>query len=490
MPDPSIVTTSLKDKREFFEDARKAEINKAYMRKDPIDIPERLSTDMKEPKTTNQEGKESTQSTSEKVTDNNTEIKGSAESTRIELSEATVMSDTSTVKNKREFFDEAQKTETNKINVQCVLDYSVPAVMEPKTEEVKEHAGSTKGLVTESHSEEGGFMWDDSWDDRWDDRLASTASEALETSDLSDSSATTTSVRHKRDFFEEAHKAKTNKTYVRKDPIDIPERLGPDMEELEPEIQENEKEDLPKVDLSGLVNKFETPDEKVYVRKRIRMRERLGSETEYTEGDVENIETQVEVMSAFDIKAIKNVFETGEQNPPIKGEKSEQEEPESNLTDNKTDTSKQDSTQDTHILPLPSQKDVQNKSADVTGFCETKSVTEHSSIFDEFGNNTIGSMSSTTVSQHSESKTTHSAPFSYADVVKKNVLEATPYETPDEATTEELLRDFHKTWTESESVFKSLGYSVSEESASHVVSQQTKTVVTGTEGLCCRHGRS
>lgn len=55
----------------------------------------------------------------------------------------------------------------------------------------------------------------------------------------------------------------------------------------------------------------------------------------------------------------------------------------------------------------------------------------------------------------------------------------TPSETPDEASTEELLRNFHKTWTESESVFKSLGYSVSEERTSHVVSHQTKTVVTG-----------
>ncbi|XP_010889198.3 xin actin-binding repeat-containing protein 2 isoform X2 [Esox lucius] len=477
MPNPSIVTSSMKDNSFFFEESQKAEVNKIYMRKDPINIPESLGTDMKEAETTNQEGKESTKSTSEKVTDSNSELKGSAESTHEELIEASVMSDSSTVRNKRESFEDAQKAEMNKTNVRKVptdiLDYLVPAIMESKTDdqEIKEHTGLTTGQVTESNSEAVGFMWNDRWG------LA--ASEALETSELTDSSATTTSVRDKRDFFEEAHKAKTNKTYVRKDPIDIPERLGPDIEDLEPENQENEKEDLPKVDLSGLVNKFETPEEKVYVRKRIRMRERLGSETEYTEGDPE---TQDEEMSIFDIKAIKNVFEIGEQNPHSKGEKNEQGELESNQNEDKTDTSKQDYAQEPHILPpilpLPSQKAVQNMSADPTGFCETKSVTEHSSSFNEFGNKTVGSTSSTTVSQHSQSITSHSGPFSYADVVKKKGSEVTPSETPDEATTEELLRDFHKTWTESESVFKSLGYSVSEERTSHVVSHQMKNVVT------------
>ncbi|XP_038862170.1 xin actin-binding repeat-containing protein 2-like [Salvelinus namaycush] len=352
MSDLSMVTMSVRNKREFFEDAQKAEVNKTNVRKDPIDSPEHLGPDREEPKTTKQESKDDTQSTSEKVTENNAEIVGSAKSTDKELTEA---------------------------------------------------------------------------------------------SKMSNSLAATTSVRDKREFFEEAHKAKVNKMYVRRDPIDIPERLGPDMEELKPENQENEKEDLPKVDLSGLVNKFETPEDTVYIRKP--MRERRGSEMEYTETGVENTVTQEEEMPTFDIKAIKNVFEMVEQSPSFKGEKNKQEELESNLTD-------------------------------PTGFSE-KSVTEHFSSLDEFGNKTIGSLSSTTVSQHSESIITHHAPFSYADVVKKKKgSEVTTSESPEEASTEELLRNFHKTWTESESVFKSLGYSVSEERTSHVVSHQTKTVVT------------
>ncbi|XP_036814748.1 xin actin-binding repeat-containing protein 2 isoform X4 [Oncorhynchus mykiss] len=387
MSDSSMVTTSVRDKREFFEEAQKAAENKTYVRKDPIDIPERLGPDMEEPKTTNRDSRDETQSTSEKIAENSTEVVGST---------------------------------------------------------------------------------------------ASTEKELMEASEMSESSIVTTSVRDKREFFEETHKAKVNKSYVRRDPIDIPERLGPDMEMLEPENQE--KENLPKVDLSGLVNTFETPEEKVYVRKPITMRERRGSETEYTKSDIEDTETQEEQMLTLDIKAIKNVFEMSEQSPSFKDEKKQPDELESNLSENTTESSKQENTQETQrgsgqISPLPSQKEVQQVSADPTD-SETKLVTEHFVNLDELGNKTIGSLSSTMVSQHSKSVTTDHPPFSYADVVKKKVSQVTPSETPDEASTEELLRNFHETWTESESFFKSLGYSVSEERTSHVVSHQTKTIVT------------
>ncbi|XP_045560427.1 xin actin-binding repeat-containing protein 2 isoform X1 [Salmo salar] len=476
----SSAVTSVRDKREFFEETHKAKVNKTYVRKDPIDIPERLCPDMEEPKTTNQDSKDETQSTSEKITENSTEVVGSTESTDKELMEASESSIvTTSVRDKREFFEEAQKAEINKTDVRKdlidILVHLGPTIMEPETEnqERKEDVQNTTEKITEKISEEVGFMWDDRWE--------STAIEAMETSELSDSSAVT-SVRDKREFFEETHKAKVNKTYIRKDPIDIPERLGPDMEELEPENQENEKENLPKVDLSGLVNKFETPEEKVYVRKPITMRERRGSETEYTKSDIENTLTQEEEMLTFDIKSIKNVFEMSEQSPSFKDEKNQPDELESNLSENTTDSSKQENTQETQrgsgqISPLPSQKEVQQTSADPTD-SETKLVTEHFLNLGELGNNTIGSLSSTTVSQHSKSVPTHRPPFSYADVVKKKGSQVTPSETPDEASTEELLRNFHKTWTESESFFKSLGYSVSEERTSHVVSHQTKTVDT------------
>ncbi|CDQ57763.1 unnamed protein product [Oncorhynchus mykiss] len=264
--------------------------------------------------------------------------------------------------------------------------------------------------------------------------------EDMDASEMSDSSMVTTSVRDKREFFEEAQKAAENKTYVRKDPIDIPERLGPDMEEPKTTNRDKnqEKENLPKVDLRG-------------------------SETEYTKSDIEDTETQEEQMLTLDIKAIKNVFEMSEQSPSFKDEKKQPDELESNLSENTTE-------RDTEGLRADFAPAFPERNS------ETKLVTEHFVNLDELGNKTIGSLSSTMVSQHSKSVTTDHPPFSYADVVKKKVSQVTPSETPDEASTEELLRNFHETWTESESFFKSLGYSVSEERTSHVVSHQTKTI--------------
>ncbi|XP_070978934.1 xin actin-binding repeat-containing protein 2 isoform X2 [Oncorhynchus clarkii lewisi] len=474
-------SSSVRDKREFFEETHKAEINKTYVRKDPINVLEHLGPTIIEPETENQERKEDIQNTTEKITEKISEEVGFMwddqwDSAAIEAMETSELSDSSavtSVRDKREFFEETHKAKVNKTYVRNdpidIPERLGPDMEEPKTtnRDSRDETQSTSEKIAENSTEVVGST-------------ASTEKELKEASEMSESSIVTTSVRDKREFFEETHKAKVNKSYVRRDPIDIPERLGPDMEMLEPENQE--KENLPKVDLSGLVNKFEKPEEKVYVRKPITMRERRGSETEYTKSDIEDTETQEEQMHTLDIKAIKNVFEMSEQSPSFKDEKKQLDELESNLSENTTDSSKQENTQETQrgsgqISPLPSQKELQQVSADPTD-SETKLVTEHFVNLDELGNKTIGSLSSTMVSQHSKSVTTDHPPFSYADVVKKKVSQVASSETPDEASTEELLRNFHETWTESESFFKSLGYSVSEERTSHVVSHQTKTIVT------------
>uniref|UniRef100_A0A8C7SDH2 Xin actin binding repeat containing 2 n=1 Tax=Oncorhynchus mykiss TaxID=8022 RepID=A0A8C7SDH2_ONCMY len=274
--------------------------------------------------------------------------------------------------------------------------------------------------------------------------------EDMDASEMSDSSMVTTSVRDKREFFEEAQKAAENKTYVRKDPIDIPERLGPDMEEPKTTNRDSRDETQMRDKREFFEETHKAKVNKSYVRRDpIDIPERLGPDMEMLEPENQEKENlPKEQMLTLDIKAIKNVFEMSEGSG--------------------------------QISPLPSQKEVQQVSADPTD-SETKLVTEHFVNLDELGNKTIGSLSSTMVSQHSKSVTTDHPPFSYADVVKKKVSQVTPSETPDEASTEELLRNFHETWTESESFFKSLGYSVSEERTSHVVSHQTKTIVTGKE---------
>ncbi|KAK7154951.1 hypothetical protein R3I93_009790 [Phoxinus phoxinus] len=259
-------------------------------------------------------------------------------------------------------------------------------------------------------------------------------------------------VKDKREFFEEAQKAEVSRSYVRRDPIDIPERLEPDTED-EPEIprsidaHERMLEDLPRVDLSRLVNKFESPQPKVYVRKEpIVITERLESDTE--DAEPEKKSSLVEDMPSFDIKALKNVFEMGEQ---------------------------------AHQYLKEEKKNPEKQEDAPEGFSETKSATEHFSTVDEFGNTVTGLKTETT--SHFQSVTTRGDPPTYADVVRGDVP---VLDVPPEASAEELLKSFQQTWAESENVFKNLGFTVSEQHRSQTVSHQHQTVVTEDTGARVR----
>ncbi|XP_024917851.1 xin actin-binding repeat-containing protein 2 isoform X4 [Cynoglossus semilaevis] len=251
-------------------------------------------------------------------------------------------------------------------------------------------------------------------------------------------------VRDKKSFFEEAQKAEVSRAYVRKDPIDIPERLGPDNEEgTEAVIIDLMKEDLPKVDLSKLVNKFESPKPKVFARKEpIVIAERLGSDTEDAEADLQTQKT--DDIPTFNVKAIKNVFETGEHSSQAARELREQierREPESVYTK--------------PAAPF-----------------EATVFTEQSCRVDEDGSIAKETLSSEV---HSGSSLARGNPPSYADVVKGKVLTVAVH--PD-ASTEELLRSFQESWAESGGVFQNLGYSVTEQRTSQIVTRTQETVVT------------
>ncbi|XP_040924672.1 xin actin-binding repeat-containing protein 2 isoform X2 [Betta splendens] len=300
-------------------------------------------------------------------------------------------------------------------------------------------------------------------------------------SDISESSSAT--VKEMREFFEEAQKAEMNKTYVRKKPIAIPERLGPDMEEYEAETKKKESDELPRANMSSLVNKFESSEEKTHNRKEpIPLAQQLHSDAECTDCDKQKVDVLEQETPGFDIQAIKNVFELGEQSFSSREEKRDQEEPVSSLSETTADTSKCKSPPETkgssrQSTPLPPQKhEVETVPAEPTGFSETKSITEHFSNVDQFGNEVRGTR--TAVTERSESVSTQQAPFSYADAVKRKTAAARRTETQDEDATEKLLRNFQQTWAENEAAFKSLGVMFSEEST-QVVSHESKTVLTG-----------
>lgn len=231
-------------------------------------------------------------------------------------------------------------------------------------------------------------------------------------------------------------------------------KVDVDREEGETKVPEKEAGFL-EVDLSGLVNKFESSDAKIYTSKEpTDILEQSGIESEALE------------RPDYNIKVVKDISEMSEQSSSVKEQKNKQEEQVSRVSK----TSPQDSNHEPQqtlqqisqqTSPLPLLKDIMlEKSADPCGFSETKNITEHYSTVDEAGTKITGTRSTTTISKHSESIVPQHVPFSYADAVKKKAPEV---KVSPEASAEELLKKFHKMWTESESVFKGLGYSISGE---------------------------
>lgn len=264
--------------------------------------------------------------------------------------------------------------------------------------------------------------------------------------DLGEMGDSMMTVRDKKSFFEEAQKAEVSRTYIRKDPIDIPERLGPDAEEApDTVIIDLLKEDLPRVDLSKLVNRFESPKPKIYSRKEpIVIAERLGSDTEDAEVETEPQTPKTEEIPTFNVKAMKDVFETGELGSQAARELREQIE----------------------------RRESESAPSEPAGHSSTTSVTEQFCCIDDFGNVTSEARSEV----HSDSSLTRGNPPSYADVVRGSV--PTVAVPPEAATTEELLRNFQQSWAESQGVFQNLGFSVTEQRTSQIVTHQQQTVMT------------
>ncbi|KAM4560622.1 uncharacterized protein xirp2b isoform 2-T2 [Fundulus diaphanus] len=293
--------------------------------------------------------------------------------------------------------------------------------------------------------------------------------------DSDDSDLISASVKEKREFFEGAQKAELNKIFVRKEPVAITERLGPDMEQCEAEKKSRENDEHLRADLSSFVNKTESPEEKQHSRKELLPpAERLHNDTESSDCDKEKADVLQREMPGFNIQAIRNVFELGEQSSSVTEERRDKEELMSSLDETRADTSNLQRPHETkgcsrQSTPLPFLKEAAETILTLpSALSETKTVTEHFSDVDEFGNQVTG------VTQHTESVSTQQAPFSYADAVKRKATRRA--ETYDEDATEKLLMNFHKTWTESETVFKNLGYTISEETSSQAVIRQTTTI--------------
>uniref|UniRef100_A0A3Q2XB96 Xin actin binding repeat containing 2b n=2 Tax=Hippocampus comes TaxID=109280 RepID=A0A3Q2XB96_HIPCM len=270
------------------------------------------------------------------------------------------------------------------------------------------------------------------------------------------------SFQERKAFFEEAQKAESKKFYIRKEPIAIPERLGPESEDSDEENLWKQKEDPPKADFSAFVNQFESTD-KTAISKELRpLAERFPNHSEACISE--------RALPAFDIRALKNVFETGEQKLSLDERKGVREEPASSRREASVDTSKLESPPEmqgglkrSSALP-PHENLLEIVRTDPSAPSESKSITEHFSNVDVL----VSKVTTTSVSQQSGSASRQPAPFSYADAVKRKAAAPRPTQTcRAEDAGEKLRMNVRQTRNESEAVFKSVSDVTTSQAASH-----------------------
>ncbi|XP_078408441.1 xin actin-binding repeat-containing protein 2 [Cetorhinus maximus] len=262
------------------------------------------------------------------------------------------------------------------------------------------------------------------------------------------------------DMFEEARKSEENKVYMRKDPVDIPERLGSDTEESESAVSKQNVQ-MPKVDLSELVHKFEVPDQTIYFQKEpVIITEMSGTEGEDTPFGKNPLFVEI---PTFDLKSVKPVFESsGQVTIPIK-----HEQPQGGGKPLKKSKY--------------SQKVKEGIKASTPPTLHPDAINKQLAHVDDFETEATGSR---TRIQHSEMFSgidSRHAPPTYEDVISGQILDISADSTP-----EELLKNFQKTWQESERVFRSLGYEISETSATRWQEDvlQEDMVLTENTGSC------
>ncbi|XP_072118151.1 xin actin-binding repeat-containing protein 2-like isoform X2 [Mobula birostris] len=238
------------------------------------------------------------------------------------------------------------------------------------------------------------------------------------------------------EMLEEARRSEENKVYVRKEPTGIPERLGSDAEENESATRKQQVK-MPRVDLAEFVHQFEMPDQTNYFHEeQVTFTEKMGNENK---DDYFGKIKDLEEIPKFDIKSVKPMFEISGQIPiPMKQSSRDRKPLKKSQHSHKVRDEMKKSTQ-SMLYP----EAINKQFAHVDGF-ETEAISAGASI------------------QHSEvfpGIDSRHAPPTYEDVISGQALDLAIDKTP-----EELLKNFQNTWQESERVFRSLGYEISDTS--------------------------
>ncbi|KAM8933580.1 xin actin-binding repeat-containing protein 2 isoform 1-T1 [Pelodytes ibericus] len=266
-------------------------------------------------------------------------------------------------------------------------------------------------------------------------------------------------VEDRTEIYEEARKSEVHKTHSQKDPKHIPTWLGPDIDGL---------------DVISVTQKFDVPTSHPFERNNTRFYTREEGniyEKSTIESKTDRFKTnQMESENSSQFRPGKGTFQSEQKK--MLHQQIEKIIPEvSELKPSPHDTMK-GKTRNVPIRQLKDPKENASKQIYVNRqhenkeqilkpmlHSETISVPGHPSGVDKAEGKvgrTRSSLNSDSIRSGFEFK---HAPPTYEDVISGHMLDISATESPDE-----ILKNFKKTWEESERVFKSLGYSVSDSS--------------------------
>ncbi|XP_064371571.1 xin actin-binding repeat-containing protein 2 [Dromaius novaehollandiae] len=285
-----------------------------------------------------------------------------------------------------------------------------------------------------------------------------------------ESQITAGTVKNTEEAQEESRKAEKNNNYWCQDRLNIPEHLQSQSESLD-STSVTQKFESPRIDQPGLIHRFEASETVTHTQNEpTTVVERLSNESAYEKGKLLG---KFEDKSIFEVKSMKRDFKSGE----VKS-KTEERIHIFNQDEFGTDSQRKqanfqnsscwqlrETTQD--ISYKPGQCEDKEQSFQPAICLEAKSHNEYSSDRDSLTNTVVESRTATSTSQNVDGVQSgfgfKHAPPTYEDVISGHILDISTADSP-----EKLLRNFQKTWQDSEQVFKSLGYTASDTSETEV----------------------
>ncbi|XP_044525751.1 xin actin-binding repeat-containing protein 2 [Gracilinanus agilis] len=256
---------------------------------------------------------------------------------------------------------------------------------------------------------------------------------------------------------QEVQKVEKRGTYVHRDGANITEHIVPDTESFD-SIEIIHKVEVPQVGMSGHSKIYEASNQTLHVAENVVKSHESG--TNRWLGKFQN-------DPIFEAKSNRTVHTNGEVNHNLRQEMQTFSKKAFGLTAMESESINSSF----RNFSCSHSSDPQNKVPykQPIQLSEAKPLRECFSGVDAYENKIVGSRTVGSSAQNSEAVKSgfdfKHAPPTYEDVIAGHILDISAEDSP-----EELLRNFQKTWQESESVFKSLGYAVSDTSATEMKS--------------------